>query len=128
MQKESLRKKIDEARTRTKLALESGKASPEIKVAVESMLLVLDIVVAIFLEKKPRKNSSNSGLPHSQNNGSNGNRKKGSGDRAGLGQAASNVQHTETSEITTPEKCSKCDVGTDLNRLSGCWMSRFRQK
>ena len=21
-----------------------------------------------------------------------------------------------------------CDVGTDLNRLSGCWMSRFRQK
>ena len=109
VQKESLRKKIDEARTRTKLALESGKASPEIKVAVESMLLVLDIVVAIFLEKKPRKNSSNSGLPPSQNNGSNGNRNKGNGDRAGLGQAVSNVQHTETSETTTPETCSKCD-------------------
>jgi hypothetical protein len=62
------------------------------------MLLVLEIVLAIFLEKKARKNSSNSGLPPSRNDGSNGNRNKGSGDRADLGQAASNVQHTETSE------------------------------
>jgi hypothetical protein len=116
VQKESLRKKIDEARSRTKLALESGKASPEIKVAVESMLLVLDFMVAIFLEKRPRKNSSNSGLPPSQNNGSNGNRNKGSGDRAGLGQAASNVQHTETSEITNPEKCSRCDEDLGVSK------------
>ncbi len=65
--------------------------------------------MTIFLEKKPRKNSSNSGLPPSRNDGSNGNRNKGSGDRADLGQAASNVQHAETSETTTPETCSKCD-------------------
>jgi hypothetical protein len=110
--KDSIRAKIDEAKARTKLALESGKASPEIKASVESMLLVLEIVVAIFLEKKPRKNSSNSGLPPSRNNGSNGNRNKGSGDRSGLGEAASNVQHTETSETTTPGACSKC--GEDL--------------
>jgi transposase len=71
--------------------------------------------------KETPKNSSNSGLPPSRNNGSNGNRKKSSGDRADLGQAASNVQHTETSETTTPETCSKCDedlagvkvIGTD---------------
>jgi transposase len=119
VQKESLRIRIDEAKDRTKLALESGKASPEIKAAVESMLLVLEIVVAIFLEKRPRKNSSNSGLPPSLNNGSNGNRNKGSGDRAGLGEATSNVHHTETSETTTPETCFKCDEDLAGVRVSG---------
>ena len=119
MQKESLRKKIDESREQAKLALESGKASPEIKATFESILLLLDIVVAIFLEKRPRKNSSNSGLPPSQNNGSNGNRNKGNGDRASLGKVASNVQHTETSEITTPEKCSKCDEDLSGVKVTG---------
>lgn len=112
MSKDSLRIKIDEAKARTKSALQSGKASPEMKAAVESMLLVMEIVVAVFLEKKTRKNSSNSGLPPSQNNGSNGNRNNGSGRRAGLGESASNVQHTETSETTSPEGCTKC--GEDL--------------
>lgn len=108
MSKETIRKKIDEAKRKTQAALKSGKVSPEVKAAVETLLLVIDILVAVFLEKKIRKNSSNSGLPPSKNNGSNGNRNTSSGDRAGLGSQAGNTRSVETKETTTPINCSLC--------------------
>jgi len=88
---------------------------PEARFFIRSMLSMLDIIVAVLLEKKTRKNSSNSGLPPSQNNGSNGNRNKGSGDRAGLGSAAANTRQVETKEITSPDECAKC--GEDLGEV-----------
>ncbi len=112
MNKDSIRKKIDEAKKDAELLLKSEKVSPEIGAVIKSLILVIDIIVVVLLEKKTRKNSSNSGLPPSQNNGSNGNRNNDSGNRADLGSATSNVQNSETSETTTPEFCSKC--GEDL--------------
>jgi len=74
MKKESLRKKIDELKEESKSILDSETLNTEVRLFIKSMLTIIDVVVAVLLEKKTRKNSSNSGLPPSQNKGSNGNR------------------------------------------------------
>ena len=77
------------------------------------MMLVIDIVVAVLLEKKTRKNSSNSGLPPSRNNGSNGNRNKASDkSRDKKGSQLENTRKVETSETVSASSCSSC--GTNL--------------
>jgi hypothetical protein len=106
--RDSIRNKIDEAKRKSHAALSSGKASPDIMIAVESLLLVIEILSTVFLEKKTRKNSSNSGLPPSKNEGSNGNCNQGSGDRADVGSSASNTRLVKTSETVTPLECSIC--------------------
>jgi transposase len=108
MSKESIREKIKDTKERLRLSLTSNNVNPELKGAIEALLLLVDIMIAIFLEKKIRKNSSNSGLPPSRNNGPNGNRNKGSGDRSKIGDQISNTKNTETEEKTTPNKCTSC--------------------
>jgi len=117
--KDSIRAKIDEAKVDAEALLKSNKVSPETGAVIKSLILVIDIIAAVFLEKKTRKNSSNSGLPPSKNNGPNGNRNNGSGQRVDLGQSASNVQHSETSETTTPGSCSKCDEDLSGVKVTG---------
>ncbi len=119
MSKDSIRHKIDEAKKKTQAALASGKATPDILVAVESLLLVIEILAAVFLEKKTRKNSSNSGLPPSKNEGSNGNRNQGSGLRADVGDSASNTRQIETSETVTPVECSRCGESLESAEVKG---------
>ncbi|MBF0314060.1 MAG: hypothetical protein HQK52_11645 [Oligoflexia bacterium] len=70
--------------------------------------------MAVFLEKVTRKNSSNSGLPPSRNNGSNGNRNKNSGDRTKLGDQIQNTRNVTNEITTTPIECLKC--GLDLSQ------------
>lgn len=108
MSKSSIRKKIEEAKEKSRIVLASGQASPEMVATINSLLIIIDIFVAVFLEKKTRKNSSNSGVPPSKNMGSNGNRNKGQGKRNTLGSAGVNTRKVETSETTSPESCSNC--------------------
>lgn len=115
MSKESIRKKIEEAKANIDNAFAEEKASPAIKAAVESLLLVIDIVVVVLLEKKTRKNSSNSGLPPSKNEGSNGNRNTSQGERDKKGKEIENTRKVESSEIVSPKDCNKC--GADLSHI-----------
>jgi transposase len=117
--KDSIRNKVAEAKQKATAAMVSGNTPPETKAAIEALFLVIDILVAVFLEKKVRKNSGNSGLPPSQNNGSNGNRNNGSGERAKLDGGASNVTQTQTTETKTPKKCKRCGQGLGKVMVSG---------
>ena len=92
----------------------SDKSIPrETKLFIQSMLTILTVVVTLFLEKKTRKNSSNSGLPPSQNSGSNGNRnKEGAEEDSKKGSRLDNSKDTESKETVSPSNCSKC--GADL--------------
>lgn len=108
--KESVRKKIDEAREKVEIAFAKEKPSPGIKAATESLLLILDIIVEVLLTKRPRKNSSNSGLPPSSDFGSKGNRNKLSKE-IDSSKKGSQVPNTRTVEekITSPvNKCGNC--------------------
>lgn len=116
MQKESLRKKIDLAKKDAEKLLKSQKVSVEVAAVINSLIIVIDIIVAVLLEKKVRKNSSNSGTPPSRNNGSNGNRNKpGDKDRDKRGNQLENTKEVKTSETVSPNNCSNC--GSDLSRI-----------
>jgi transposase len=115
MGKDSIRKKIEELKDKSQKTLSGSDVSPEIKSLIDSFLLIIDIMVMVFLEKKIRKNSGNSGLPPSKDFGSNGNRNNNTTDQENLGEQLNNTRHVETEETTTPENCSKC--GIDLTEV-----------
>ena len=73
--------------------------------------MILDIVVAVLLEKKVRKNSGNSGLPPSHDFGSNGNRnKQEQGNKGEVGTRLPNSRTTKREKTFSPQECSSCNM------------------
>jgi hypothetical protein len=108
MSKESIRNQIEKLQAESKNILNSNSVSSEIRLFINSMMTILEVIVAVLLEKKTRKNSSNSGLPPSRNEGPNGNRNKNTADRKSIGSQIGHTKNTETHEVVTPKECSKC--------------------
>jgi len=120
--KASLQDEINKLKEQSAIALAEPGVSPSIKILMESMLTVLNVVVALFLEKKVRKTSSNSGLPPSSSFGSTGNRnKEGSEYKRKVLEKTKlkNRSESETSEKITPFKCSGCKYDLQSVEVSG---------
>lgn len=64
--KTSVRQEVERLKQEFEQLCLDGKVSSEIRVVMNSMLVVVELILAIFLEKKTRKNSKNSSLPPSQ--------------------------------------------------------------
>ena len=64
--KTSVREEIERLKQEFEQLCSAGKVSPDVRVVMNSLLVVLELVLAVFLEKKTRKNSKNSSLPPSQ--------------------------------------------------------------
>lgn len=109
MNKDSLRSKIEDLKKDSELLMRSDNLSLETIMFIKSMLVILDVVVATLLLKKVRKTSSNSGVPPSQNFGSNGNRNKpGDIDSDKKGSQLPNTRNV-TEEILVPvTECDGC--------------------
>ena len=111
MSKQSIRKKIDEAKKNADRILAKGKMSEETIVLINSFLIILDIVVNVLLEKKVRKNSSNSGLPPSQGFGSNGNRNGNNNEESERkGERLPNSRTKKEKKTLSPKECSNCNA------------------
>ena len=120
MNKQSLRKQIDKLQEKSKEILSDKNTSKETKLFIRSMLTILTIMFTLFLEKKTRKNSSNSGLPPSQNFGSNGNRNtKGSKEDKMKGSRLDNSKDTEIRETVSLSSCSECGANLKRAELKG---------
>ena len=90
VEKESIRKTFDELKKGSKKIL-AGKMEPETRFFIKALLSVMEIMAALLLEKRTRKNSGNSGLPPSSDPGGNGNRNKGnSGEKKNVGSSLEN--------------------------------------
>lgn len=119
MSRDSIRKKIDEAKAKIERSFQEEEVPPGLRASVESLLTVIEIVIVVLLEKKTRKNSSNSGLPPSRNNGPNGNRNKSDQNRDKKGAQLENTRKVETSEKVSVKDCSKCGTSLEETRASG---------
>lgn len=64
--KTSVRDEVNRLKSEFEQLCSEGKVSSEIRVLMSSLLVVVDLILSIFLEKKTRKNSKNSSLPPSQ--------------------------------------------------------------
>ena len=114
MDKSSIRRQIDTVKRELETHIQNGKIHPDVQPAITALFRILEIIVTILLTKKTRKNSSNSGLPPSQDFGSNGNRNKEGeqGNERPKSPCLGNVRDTESIETVTPTECSGC--GADL--------------
>ena len=96
----------------------AGKVSEELRALVQALLMLLELLMAVFMEKHTPKSSRNSGLPPSQTakdeetTSQPGTRAKGQGHthtRAG------NTRTIETVTIASVDHCAHC--GTDLGDI-----------
>ena len=64
--KQSLREEFDAHKARFEQLCAEGKMAPESRALVEALLMLLQLLVAVFLEKHTAKTSTNSSRPSSQ--------------------------------------------------------------
>ena len=66
MDKQSVRKEFDRIKSEFGHISKKQKITPEIKSLFTAMILLMEVVLAIFLEKKTKKTKANSSKPPSQ--------------------------------------------------------------
>jgi transposase len=98
--------------------VESGKLSDENRVLFNSLLMIVNMLVAIFMEKNTRKTSKNSSIPSSQTGeDKSANSSKGSGKgTAQNNEPFDNSRTVETSEVSEVHHCEHC--GENLRGVS----------
>lgn len=107
--KTSVRDEVNRLKSEFEQLCSEGKVSSEIRVLMSSLLVVVDLILSIFLEKKTRKNSKNSSIPSSQT----------STDETSLSKSISNgkgkkvsgkVGNSRTKETISVSKATTCDI------------------
>lgn len=116
--KASLRTEFEAIKTRFAALCADGKLSPEGRALFESMLLLFELLVAVFLEKTTPKGAHNSGLPSSRTDPDETARrrpgKKGKGPQAET--APSGARRRVVEQVTAPvSECRAC--GHDLTGI-----------
>jgi hypothetical protein len=119
LDKTSVRVQVEKLKSDFEQLRLDGKVTVEIQAIMGSMLMIVELILAIFLERTTKKNSGNSSIPPSQTDkdnssltdtGSNDKGKKTGGDK---------VNNRRTLETVTVAPVLFCDVcGTDLEQVA----------
>lgn len=122
--KSSLRDELDRLKEEFERLSNQKKVSPEIGMLFNSMFVLMELVCAIFLEKKTKKTDKNSSIPPSQNKENDDSALtdsksglKGKGKKEGDGLAA-NCKTSESVSVATVETCDVC--GENLDCIAPC--------
>lgn len=124
LDKTSVRSQVEKVKNDFEQLRQGGKVSPEAQVIMSSMLMIIELILAIFLERVTKKNSVNSSIPPSQTEKDNssltdqGSKTKG---KKTDGEAVKNRRTRETVTIVPVEYCDKCHA--DLGQVA-CTIER----
>lgn len=110
--KKSLREEFDQFKKTFDDLSNEGKVTPEVKSLFQTMILLFELLIAVFMEKKTKKNSRNSSIPSSQTGkdktakgtGTNG---KGKDQNGELSENTRTVETTLVSEVHDCEFCGE---------------------
>jgi len=117
MNKETLRTQFAEIKDDMKRLKDEGKLSSEALTLMQSMILLFEIMVSVFLEKTVKKNAKNSSIPSSQTEKDNSALRPGSNAKGRDGNGrASNFREVVTEETQSVLDCAVC--GSDLRSQS----------
>ena len=112
--KQSLRQEFDQLRMRFDNLSTEGKISPEASALIQAMIMLFELLIAVFMEKNTRKNNRNSSIPSSQTEkdttavtGTNGKGKKQNDALSG------NTRTVETTQIAKVKDCEFCGEALD---------------
>lgn len=106
----------------------SKKIDADMKMLFQSMLLLINLLVAIFLEKTTKKNNKNSSKPSSQTEKDESFTGKAGANGKGKEEKKAMAYNTRTIETTALSKVLRCDVcGEDLTKTT-CHHTERRTK
>lgn len=118
--RQSVRQEAERIQAECDRLFSDKKISDEVRFLIKSMLMLINLLVAIFLEKTITKNSKNSSKPSSQtekDESSLGNKgTKGKGKH----ETNKTVKNMRTVESTTIANVTECDVCGDDLRKTAC--------
>lgn len=113
--RESVREETQRLKTEFERLSQSKKMDVEIRVLIQGLLTLINLLFCIFMEKTTQKNSKNSSKPSSQTDKDDSSLShtgsKGKG-KLESGQAASNTRTIETVTLIPVDQCAVC--GKDL--------------
>jgi len=115
---QSVREETDRLKLEFERLADSGKMSAEIKALFQSMIMLVNLLVAIFLEKRTPKHQKNSSKPSSQTQKDESFVTQPGAKGKGKEETSETVGNRRTIESVTVSKVSVCDVcGKDLGKL-----------
>ena len=116
LNKQSLREEFDQLKTKFENLSDEGKVSAETSALIQAMIILFEVLIAVFMEKKTRKNNRNSSIPSSQtgkdrtSTGAKGKGKKHNG------LLSENTRTLETTQVVKVKNCQFC--GESLDNIS----------
>ena len=117
--KKSLREEADRIKTDFNKLVKDKKISREAQLLFKSMLTLVNLLVAIFLEKQTKKNSNNSSIPPSQTEKDESSNTKIGTHGKGKNNLRTNEKNSKTVETVTIIEVHQCDVcGQDLSKAT----------
>lgn len=110
LDKTTVRNEVSRLKTDFEKLCTDGKITSESKVLMNSMFMIIELILSIFLERSTKKDTKNSSKPSSQTEkdesalGDQGSKSKGKKERRGL------ADNTRTKETITLSKVDACDI------------------
>ena len=118
--KQSLRAEFDQLKIKFDDLSKKGKISVEASALIQAMVMLFELLIAVFMEKTTRKNNRNSSIPSSQTDkdttsstGTNGKGKKQNGTLSG------NTRTVETAQVAEVNDCEFCGEALDDTPATG---------
>jgi transposase-like protein len=113
--KKSLREEFDQIKKSFETLSAEGKVTPEITSLFQTMILLFELLIAVFMEKKTRKNNRNSSIPSSQTDKDKTSKKP---DTNGKGKEqndalSDNTRTVETTQVAEVHDCESCGESLD---------------
>jgi len=119
--KTSVREEVNRLKNEFEQLCSEGKVTSEIRILMHSLLVVVELILSVFLEKRTFKNSKNSSLPPSQTSKDDTSLLKT--ESKGKGRKVSGtVDNRRTKETTTVARvvtCDTCGTALDNTRCTG---------
>lgn len=115
--KASVREEVGRLKADFQALREQGKVSAEVQTIMNALFMIVELMLAIFLERKTRKTPRNSSIPSSQTDkddtalGRGGSNGKGKAGQSGL---AGNTRTAQRVTLATVDTCEVC--GEDLSK------------
>jgi hypothetical protein len=119
LDKTSVRSQVEKIKNDFEQLCRDGKVTTEVQAVMTSMLMIIELILSIFLERTTRKTSSNSSLPPSQTEKDNsslthpGSKDKG---KTQVGDPLKNRRTRETFILLAVNECDVC--GANLEQVT----------
>jgi len=110
--KPSLREEFDQLKEKFKDLSNTGKVTPEAATLFHAMIMLFELLIAVFMEKKTRKNNKNSSIPSSQTGKDKtsvgqGAKGKGKGQNDVMSENSRTVETTQTAKVNDCKCCGE---------------------